>query len=38
MNANEYYLILGLVLGIPCLAFLAWIKYHDRKEREQKKH
>lgn len=36
MSIGEYYLLLGFLIAVPCLAFLAWVKHQDKKERNKK--
>ena len=31
MSVGEYYLVLSLALGIPCIALILWIKHQDKK-------
>ena len=33
MTVTEYYMVLGVLLAIPCVALLIWLHFHDKRER-----
>lgn len=37
MNVGEYYLLLGCLIAIPCLVFVAWVKHQDKKKHNTQK-